>query len=362
MNVLVLHNSPRDGVISGEQMSSIEQTRLLEKAGFSVEELDLSGSLMNVARAQAMISNKIATLKPDVLIVHRWFPHGSFIHELPLPTLIIVHAYLPVCIAGTLVKGTERCYKCVSGSALNGVVNRCYKGSIWQSSIAGLMNSFQRSRGIIRKAEIVAFPSNRALSVFVEKMPSISSNSTVLPFSVEIPELPVKELALRSGFVFVGQLESYKGIDTLIDAWPDDLELSIIGIGSLQVRVVEAAAQRSNIHYLGRKSREEVYEILGRSRALIFPSKMPETFGRVFAEACATGTWTIALDETTVSDEISRLGLGSIGGSINELTRIAAQLSDYDPNLLREAYDNNYSPQVWTARVSALLGKLSATT
>jgi len=358
IKLLVLHNSPKDVVISGEHMAAMESNVMLDKAGYIIDTIDFSGSLVNASKAQTLLNNKIAEFEPDVLIVHRWFPHGSFINELSVPTLLIVHAYLPICIAGTLVQGTQRCYKCVSGSAIHGVLNRCYQGSLWQSAVAGLLNGHQRNNGIIRKADMVAFPSRRTQKVFLEKIPDISQQTTVLPLAVKVPDQPVKPMSERSGFVFVGQIESYKGIDALVDAWPDDVELTIIGSGSLQDRIAQQVNQTPNISFVGRKSRDEVYEAVGRSKALIFPSKMPETFGRVFAEACATGTWTIALADTTVADEISRLGVGSIGHSIAELPELAAGLSDYDPNLVRKVYDSNYSEQIWTQSISTLIDAL----
>jgi glycosyltransferase involved in cell wall biosynthesis len=95
----------------------------------------------------------------------------------------------------------------------------------------------------------------------------------------------------------VGRLSKEKGIRTLLAAWrmlADPPPLDIVGDGPLEGVVREAAAERGTVHWWGRLPLAEVVARMGRSKALVFPSEWYETFGRVGAEAMATGTPVLA--------------------------------------------------------------------
>jgi glycosyltransferase involved in cell wall biosynthesis len=58
--------------------------------------------------------------------------------------------------------------------------------------------------------------------------------------------------------------------------------------------VTEAMQEMPEIEWLGRRSLEEVYEVVGDAAFLVFPSEWYETFGRVAIEAFAKGTPVVA--------------------------------------------------------------------
>jgi glycosyltransferase involved in cell wall biosynthesis len=105
----------------------------------------------------------------------------------------------------------------------------------------------------------------------------------------------------KKQFVFVGRLSPEKGIDTLLAAWTllqekDALtghELIVIGEGPERTRLEQLAVGLS-VKFTGQKPTEEVYEMIGQSKGLIFPSEWYETFGRVAVEAYAEGVPVIA--------------------------------------------------------------------
>jgi glycosyltransferase involved in cell wall biosynthesis len=98
-------------------------------------------------------------------------------------------------------------------------------------------------------------------------------------------------------FLYVGRLSVEKGIDTLLSAWQGldgSFKLRIVGDGPLAQKVKQASQINPSIEWLGTKSSQEVYALMGTAACLVFPSQWYETFGLVVVEALACGTPVIA--------------------------------------------------------------------
>ncbi|MDY6802777.1 MAG: glycosyltransferase family 4 protein [Cyanobacteriota bacterium] len=113
---------------------------------------------------------------------------------------------------------------------------------------------------------------------------------------------------------FVGRLSPEKGLDTLLEAWEylgGQIPLKIVGDGPLASKVQEAASRLPNIEWLGRRPLQEVYDLVGEAKFLIFPSQWYETFGRVAVEAFAKGTPVIAANIGAIAELVDsgRTGL-----------------------------------------------------
>jgi glycosyltransferase involved in cell wall biosynthesis len=142
-----------------------------------------------------------------------------------------------------------------------------------------------------------------ALSEFVKKKlieAGIPEEKITVKPNFVLPD-PGSGTSAKKQFVFVGRLSPEKGVDTLLAAWTllqkkDALaghELVVIGEGPERTRLEHLAAGLS-VRFTGQKSAEEVHEMIGDSRGLIFPSECYETFGRVAVEAYAKGVPVIA--------------------------------------------------------------------
>jgi len=93
--------------------------------------------------------------------------------------------------------------------------------------------------------------------------------------------------------LYVGRLSAEKGIATMLRAWDSSkraLPLKIVGDGPLTDLVTASAQENALLEYLGRKSSEEVLQLMREAEFLVFPSELYETMGRTVLEALAVGT------------------------------------------------------------------------
>lgn len=98
----------------------------------------------------------------------------------------------------------------------------------------------------------------------------------------------------KGGYVlFVGRLSPEKGVSTLLKAWElinGMVPLKIAGDGPMAEQVAEAARRVPGVEWVGRKSIEDIYPLMGEASLVLVPSECYETFGRVVIEAFAKGT------------------------------------------------------------------------
>jgi glycosyltransferase involved in cell wall biosynthesis len=110
--------------------------------------------------------------------------------------------------------------------------------------------------------------------------------------------------AAEPAIVFVGQLEPHKGVRELLAAFariPDlDIELRVVGEGSLADEVAAAARHDPRIRLLGRVPQTDLGAVLAAGRCLVVPSVTTrwfrETWGLVVNEAMTVGLPVIASD------------------------------------------------------------------
>jgi glycosyltransferase involved in cell wall biosynthesis len=107
--------------------------------------------------------------------------------------------------------------------------------------------------------------------------------------------------------------------------------LKIVGDGPLSDLVKAAVAGNSSIEWLGRKSMDEVYELIGAAACLVFPSNCYETFGRVAIEAFARGTPVIASNHGAMADVTAHGKTGLLfapGDGADLAAKVRQMLSD----------------------------------
>ncbi len=172
----------------------------------------------------------------------------------------------------------------------------CTKPSCARCTVrAGRPPQFWRSTGRLPRAlgnlDALVFPSIHSRDAHRERGIS-HPNSHVLPYflpdawtQAEPPPVP----AADAPFLFVGRLVREKGLETILPLFQSrsDCRLDVLGDGPYRKDLERLAAGARNIRFLGGCSADGVRAHLAHARALLVPSRFPETFGYVILEAWA---------------------------------------------------------------------------
>ena len=113
-------------------------------------------------------------------------------------------------------------------------------------------------------------------------------------------------------FIFVGRLESYKGIEDLLGAFGElsrempNIALLIVGDGSQREKVAAASIRNPTIRYLGRLESEEVVRAYNAADVAVLPASF-EPWGLVVNEAMASGLPVIVSDRVGCADDLVKV-------------------------------------------------------
>jgi glycosyltransferase involved in cell wall biosynthesis len=157
--------------------------------------------------------------------------------------------------------------------------------------------------GVIRRADRLRVVS-KAMEQAVRATGSTSPIDHYLEFSDYSAFLadPPSPLPPAPRVAFVGVLERYKGVDTLLAAWPSVVdrvpgaELVVVGRGTLNGalhRMAERLALNGSVRFVGQLEPPDLRRVLDESFCLVLPSRS-EGMGRVVLEAMARGRPVVA--------------------------------------------------------------------
>ena len=183
----------------------------------------------------------------------------------------------------------------------------------------------------------------------IKKYYGLESDVIYPPVEVKMIQSYKKMNRKENWFLYMGRVETYKGVDLAIKACVmADVPLKIGGTGDhleqMQELVKEMNA-KGLIKFLGYISDDEKINLLSRSRALIFPVRN-EDFGIIPVEANAAGTPVIAYREggvlETISEDNPKTGIFFDKYDVETLAEIIKNFQDssYDPDNCRKQADN----------------------
>lgn len=145
--------------------------------------------------------------------------------------------------------------------------------------------------------------------------------STVYNF---VDPICIPRASETAGVLYVGRLERYKGLQTLIeamDAFPGT-PLYIAGTGEDEQLFRRLTKKHDNVHFLGFISHEQLAKKLSEVRVAVFPSLWQEPFGLVVVEAMACGTPVIVSDRGALPELVQEGVSGTVfsAGDVHALT------------------------------------------
>ena len=172
----------------------------------------------------------------------------------------------------------------------------------------------------------------------------------------------------RPYFLYVGRLESMKGVQVLIDAFRTvaHSDLLICGQGTHESRLHELAKGLPHIHFLGRRTHAELQNLYAPAVAAVVPSVGYEVFGVVILEALSQRTPVIVHDLGALQEVVRDLRGGLLYRGEAGL-RAAIETLRWQPQLRNAIGETGYqgvaeitTPDAHIGRYLALIKRLAA--
>jgi glycosyltransferase involved in cell wall biosynthesis len=147
----------------------------------------------------------------------------------------------------------------------------------------------------------------------------------------------------RPYFLFVGRLETIKGVHTLVDLWQraPDVDLLVAGTGSQQEHLRALAANNPRILFLGQLTQKQLGPLYAHALAVVVPSLTYETFGMVTIEAFSRKTPIVARALGPLTEIVQTSGGGLLYSSDGELLDALHRLAA-SPNLVDTLSEAGY--------------------
>lgn len=171
-------------------------------------------------------------------------------------------------------------------------------------------------------------------------------------------------------FVAISNLVPVKGIDFLLNAWKDHIEmhpdsfLTIAGDGPLKIELMNTAetlAINHSINWIRKLNQNEIIEVLDSNHALLCTSII-ETFGMISAEALSRGKIVLSTDNGGIRDIIEENTGIIVRRDQKEfseaLNKIVATGTNIDSNILPEYIKIKFSEDVIYKKLYALYIKV----
>jgi L-malate glycosyltransferase len=148
--------------------------------------------------------------------------------------------------------------------------------------------------------------------------------------------------------LYVGSLDEHKGVSKLLPVLERlnhrsaaTFRLTVVGAGGLRSELEQQATAcglRSAVSFAGRLPNHELPAVFASHDLFLYPGEWDEPFGRVFLEALATGTPTVASDVGSVAEILGQGGRttdGSVSGFVEAID--AGGLKTLSENATRRA-------------------------
>lgn len=378
MKVMLVHNRPRSGGPSGENLVVDRESEALAEAGHQVirfgRDSDEIASWSSARKAllpvylvwnsgtRRDLAMALREQKPDIVHVHNTFPLLSdtvlyACRDAGVPVAVTIHNYRLGCTGGTYFRDGVVCHDCAGGALLPGVLHGCYRDSRVASAPLALSIAVHRP----------AWRSLVSAYIFISAAQRDLLGGIGLPADrlfVRHNMIPYQELrpVRREPFVlYSGRLAEVKGLRLLMAAWDrysgttgdPGLRLVIAGTGPLHGEVAGWAATRPSVEMAGFLPGDRNAELMSRARAVVVPSVWEEPFGLVVVEAMASATPPIGTERGAFRELITPGVDGELvppddpAAFASVLADVEARPARYEAlgHRARETYEQRFNPE-----------------
>lgn len=257
--------------------------------------------------AKKKLNNLIHAVKPDLIyVLHYQNKISASIFDAAkknnVPVIHRISDFGQICSNALFFRPTQKdiCERCLTGSKLNAIKNKCVHNSYLYSSIKVASLKFQEITGITKKVKAFVVPSKFTL----EKLKAFGFSEKSL---VHIPSFfnfqsISKELQIsyEPFALYIGRIEPEKGLLTLVKSFENtEFNLKIIGFsnsGFDEELKDYLKDKKHQIEFLGKKEFDEIQIYLSKCSFTIVPSEWYDNFPNTILESFALKKCVIATD------------------------------------------------------------------
>lgn len=256
--------------------------------------------------AKKNLERLLDTIKIDLAhlnLIHHYITPSilKVLKKRNIPIIWTLHDYTAICPQSTFISNDKICEKCIGGRFYHCTLNKCKKQSYLASSVAALENYVYRFSHYYSYVDYFVCPSvfsyekYKKHGFFPEKLRQIyhgyQFENVFIDDKFSKQPLPKKED--KNYIVFVGRLEKIKGVSTLLKAMKNnpDIHLKVIGDGESEKDLIAYKTENklNNVEFMGKRTKEEVWQLIYYSKFLICPSEWYEVLGFTIVEAMLMG-------------------------------------------------------------------------
>ena len=213
----------------------------------------------------------------------------------------IVHAHH---IVGALSMKNFSCKKILS---IHGIYSKNI-AQLYGKTTANISKKYEKMA--LNLVDAITVNSKEGYNYYTE----MGFNVVQIPNAIDLNIIPKKSTKqFENQIIFAGRLSKEKGVEIMLDAvtqLPDNYHLLIAGSGPLEEKVRNLADKKTNVHYLGYQSKQNLLSLIRGSDLLIQPS-LEEGMSSTLLEAMACGTCILASNIEGISEivENNKTGL-----------------------------------------------------
>ncbi len=378
MKILQVYNAYQ--YKSGEDTVVEEEKSILEANGHTViqylkhneeifsynktQKIKFSLNLRGSKKVALEFSELLKEEKPDICHVHNVFSVITPIifqicNDHQVPVIQTLHNYRLLCTNTLFFREGKVCEVCMGKSLLNSVKYKCFRNSYTMTALMADSIQYHRNKSTwIKRISAYICLSEFARKKFIQG--GLPENKLIVKPNFTTKQ--TEDIEYGDFFLYVGRLESAKGLADFIELIKQRPNINFVAIGHCDAP--EQLSELKNIEYLGQRSKTDVISHLRKCKALIFPSQMYEGMPMVIIESFSMKKPVIARNLGVMATMIRNEQNGLLFSNTKELIMNVDKLNantELCKKFGLEAYRDfmdNYSPEMGYANLIAIYNKV----
>jgi len=365
LRIALVHSFYTRLLPSGENQVVEAQAQALRHAGHEVLVLgrhtdDLAQVSGYGPRAAARVATgmggdperHLTAFGPDVVHVHNLFPNigTAWLARWQGPVVATLHNFRPLCANATLFRDGATCTLCPDGDRWAGVRNACYRDSRVKTLPLAVRNRGGAAKdAVIARADRLVLLADRQAAIYASYgVPSEAID--VIPNFVTDVTSAVLPAPLSPRWIVAGRLTPEKGVRQLVEWWPANVPLDIVGEGS-EASLISGPS----VTLLGSLPRAELRALLPSYSGLVVPSLCVEAAPtQVVVEALEAGLPVVARAGGTPADLVETLGVGAVWDGASPIGAVLHSVvagGDALRRSVRSLYLRRFQPERWVESI-----------